>query len=159
MSTERIDILQTWNEATRIERDALVSARQKIVELLDEREAGDYPTMSRLDESIKALDYAHAQRAARIESLELRAARENVESSRLTMLLRRQEGAQEDRKALVEARDRIVRDARADGQDDLDDEQDRRFRALTHEIAEVDDEIVARDKEIETEAALAAVTV
>lgn len=155
--SDRIDALKTWNEASIIERDAMRMAKARIEDLLDERAATDYPHMTDLDEHLRRLDRIIVQREARIAELEKRASDGTAESTRLSKLLRRQEDARQERAELVEARDALWRVAEAAGQVDLDDDQARTHDALTREIADIDEEIVARDQEIETEAALAAV--
>lgn len=76
--------------------------------------------------------------------------------TRLSILVRRQDESRQEREALVAARESIQRLADEDGRADLDVDEDRRFRDLTREIAELDGEVVARDEEIDKLAALAA---
>lgn len=154
MSSERIEILHAWQDASYLERDHLVAARDGIRQMLHDVGAIEqYPRLRIIDAMIVEVDRSIAQRDQRIASLSKRAV-DVVEPSRLTTLLRRQDEAQGERAELVSARDAIQREADAAGQVDLDDEQDRRFRALTREIADVDGEIADRDQEIETLAAL-----
>jgi L-lactate utilization protein LutB len=121
VSAERLEVLRAWQEAARIERRALLTAREEIDALMDEANAGDYPQMHSLN--------------ARIEELEERVA----PPTWLATLAQRQEDARVLRAELVE--------------------QDKRYRALTREIADVDDEIAARAKEIDRVAAKSGVRV
>lgn len=148
MSAERAEILSVFQEAARIERDALVGARQKIVELLAEcDEPYDYPRMAALDGSLENIGRMLTQQQIRIEAALRKEQRKDGEHERLTQLLALQSDAHEDRSELVAAREALT------------DDEDERFSALTREIADVDNEIVARAEEIETLAALSAVGV
>lgn len=73
---------------------------------------------------------------------------------RLEVLLRRQDDARLQREEMVGARADIQRLADEAGQSDLDEAQDTRFRALTREIALLDEETQERDQEIDVLAAL-----
>jgi hypothetical protein len=141
VSAERLEVLRAWQEAARIERRALLTAREEIDALMDEANAGDYPQMHSLN--------------ARIEELEERVA----PPTWLATLAQRQEDARVLRAELVEARDEVLCQAEDMGLADLNDEQDKRYRALTREIADVDDEIAARAKEIDRVAAKSGVRV
>lgn len=156
MSSERLDYLVAWQEAAYVERDHLHAARDAISEMLGD-EVGEYPRARSLDSQISEIERQIARREQRIVALQESESVRGEKAPRLTMLLRRQEEAQEDRAALIAARDAIVRDADDAGQVDLDDEQDRRFRQLTREVADIDEEVRNRAEEIEVLAALAAV--
>lgn len=144
MNAERAGILSVFQEAARIERDALRSARNQIEDLISECEADEYPRMAALDAEIRKVEASIAQREIRIEKA-LKNEAAGPEPTRLSLLLSWQDDARQDRDDLVEARDAI------------EDEEDERFIAITREIAEVDEEILARAEEIETLAALARV--
>lgn len=156
MSSERLEYLVAWQEAAYVERDHLHAARDAIREMLGD-EVSEYPRARSLDTQISELERQITRRDARITALQESESVRGEKAPRLTMLLRRQEEAQEDRAALIAARDAIVRDADDAGQVDLDDEQDRRFRQLTREVADIDEEVRNRAEEIEVLAALAAV--
>lgn len=149
MSAERAELLSVFQGAARIERDALIGARTQIVSLLDEcNEPYEYPRMSALDAEIAEIERTITQREIRIDALLAKEQRKSAEPERLGLLLAWQADAQEDRAALVDARDALPDDG---------DGEDERFGALTREIASVDSEIAARAEEIETLAALARV--
>lgn len=157
MSAERLDLLLRHQEVAYIELDHLIATRDAVRDALGD-DAGDYPRLGALDSEIVRADRAIAQRTAKIEELQRAEARKEPTSDRLTRLLRLQDAACEERAALAAARDVIQREADDAGQADLSDAQDRAYRSLTKEIAEVDDEIDGRSEEIEVLAALGAVT-
>jgi len=80
-------------------------------------------------------------------------------SVHLELLLSRQEYARVEREEMVAARESIQRLSADAGQADLDEAQDARFRALTREIALLDEEIIERDTEIGVQASFGALNV
>lgn len=152
MTNPRIEVLAAWQDAALIERKALADAYEHIVELCDQRDAGEYPRLKALSEALADVDKSISERELRLEELD----RANAVKfpTRLASLLHEQEAAHRERAALVAERRVIEIEADDKGQTDFDDEQDRRYRALTRAIAEVDREIADRDTEIETAAAL-----
>ena len=164
MTAERLYLQLLFQEAAEIELDGLTATRARIAELIEKNSGGadiEYPRMLALNAEIEQAQRAHAQRRQKIEKL--RTTPDEPLSrrapSRLELLVQRQDEARTERAELLEAREDIQRAADRAGQADLDDEQDRRFRELTAEIADVDEEIRVRDEEIETLAALNAVPV
>jgi predicted transcriptional regulator len=152
--SERIEILEAWQDAALIERSALDEALTKIDAFLAELGAGEYPRRAALVDAIAASDRSVALREARIVSLSRQTKTLPGDASELQVLLRKQDQAREERDDLISARQSILDLA---GDADLTDEQDARFSALTREIAEVDEEIIDRGADIETLAALSGV--
>jgi hypothetical protein len=163
VSAERLFVQLLYRSAAEVELEGLLKTREAIQEVIDVGSGGadlEYPRMLALDAEIEQAQRALTQRNAKIEKLTSEGDEPALRpDSRLSLLLQRQDEASEEREQLVKARNDIVRRADAAGQSDLDDEQDRRYRALTAEIADVDEEIRVRDEEIETLAALGAVKV
>lgn len=157
MSTERIELLLRHQEAAYVEVDHLIATRDAVREALGD-EADGYVRLACIDAEIVKADRSIVQRKAKIEEMQRAEARRDPAPDRLTRLLGAQESAREERAALVLAREVIQREADAAGQSDLSDAQDRAYRELTKEIADVDDEISARSEEIEVLAALSAVS-
>lgn len=164
VSAERLHLALLWQEAADAELAGLVSTRATIVRLIEQAGGGDaeYPRMRALDSEIDQARRALAQRVNKLDELRNQPDDPTPSlrpTSRLALLIQRQEEANTERRELSEARAEIQHQANAAGQSDLDDEQDRRYRELTAEIADVDAEISERDAEIETLVALGAVKV
>lgn len=87
MNADRIATLTAWQEASRIEREALVGARDAVNALIVERDAEDYPRAGALDAEILSLD-----------------------RSTLSLLVSWQDDTRADREALIAARDALPDD-------------------------------------------------
>lgn len=159
MSAERLALISVFQEAAQIELDAMRGARDAIRDLVEARAAGaEYPRLSALNAEIRAVESSVLERDRKVDTLQ-RDERSIPTTGRLALLLKKQDSARGERADLEAARDAILRVSDDAGQADLDDEQDRAYRALTAEIASIDEEVETRDKEIETLAALAALDV
>lgn len=117
MNRDRRATLIAWQEAARIEHEALTDLQNRIGDVI--AEADEYPRSAAITEAIQSVD-----------------------RELLSLLISWQEEVQVDRDALTEARDALP-----------DDGEDERFSILTREIANANEEILARAQEIETLAA------
>ena len=164
VSAERLHLALLWQDAAQVELEGLLKTRDAITKIVEQGggESVEYPRMRALDAEIEQARRSLAQRSHKLEELRKQPDDPTPSlrpTSRLALLVQRQEEAASERRELCEARDEIQRQSDAAGQVDLDDEQDRRFRELTAEIADVDEEMRVRDEEIERLAAFGAVNV
>lgn len=166
VSAERLHLALLWQEAAEVELEGLLKTRDAVNRLVEQAGGSteiEYPRMRALDSEIDQARRSLTQRMNKLDELRKQPDDDIAPAlrptSRLALLIQRQDEANTERRELSEARDEIQRQSDAAGQSDFDDEQDRRYRALTAEIADVDAEISERDAEIETLAAFGAVKV